>query len=101
MARGLQGVMMRGFGARDHEVTVLGKEWLAPHFLRIRMVSPTVFDDAVAEPTSWLRFWFPDPEGSEMCIRDRLRLALLGRRVGRRPRGRMLTSVTSCPIHET
>lgn len=65
MARGLQGVMMRGFGARDHEVTVLGKEWLAPHFLRIRLVSPTVFDDAVAEPTSWLRFWFPDPEGSE------------------------------------
>ena len=28
-------------------------------------LSPTVFDDAVAEPTSWLRFWFPDPEGSE------------------------------------
>ncbi|BBY31211.1 ABC transporter ATP-binding protein/permease [Mycolicibacterium sediminis] len=65
MARGLQGVMMRGFGARDHEVTVLGKEWLAPHVLRIRLTSETVFDDAVAEPTSWLRFWFPDPDGSE------------------------------------
>lgn len=65
MARGIQGVMMRGFGARDHEVTVLGTEWLAPHFLRIRMVSPTVFDDAVAEPTSWLRFWFPDPDGTD------------------------------------
>jgi ATP-binding cassette subfamily B protein IrtA len=57
--------MMRGFGARDHEVTVLGTEWLAPHFLRIRMVSPTVFTDAVAEPTSWLRFWFPDPDGTD------------------------------------
>lgn len=65
MARGLQGAMMRGFGARDHEVTVLGTEWLAPHYLRIRMVSPTVFDDAVAEPTSWLRFWFPDPDGTD------------------------------------
>ena len=65
MARGLQGVMMRGFGARDHEVTVLGSEPLAPNFLRIHLVSPTVFSDAEAEPTSWLRFWFPDPDGSD------------------------------------
>ncbi len=65
MARGLQGVMMRGFGARDHEVTVLGTERLAPHLLRIRMVSPTVFEDSNTDPTSWLRFWFPDPDGSD------------------------------------
>lgn len=65
MARGLQGVMMRGFGARDHEVTVLGTERLAPHCVRIRMVSPTVFEDSSTDPTSWLRFWFPDPEGSD------------------------------------
>lgn len=65
MARGFQGVMMRGFGARDHEVTVLGTERLAPHCLRIRMVSPTVFEDSNTDPTSWLRFWFPDPQGSD------------------------------------
>lgn len=65
MARGFQGVMMRGFGARDHEVTVLGSERLAPHCVRIRMVSPTVFEDATTDPTSWLRFWFPDPEGTD------------------------------------
>ncbi|WP_395310522.1 ABC transporter ATP-binding protein/permease [Mycobacterium sp. AMU20-3851] len=65
MARGLQGVMMRGFGARDHQVTVLGTERLAPHCLRIRMVSPTVFEDSNTDPTSWLRFWFPDPAGSD------------------------------------
>ena len=65
MARGFQGVMMRGFGARDHEVTVLGTEWLAPHCVRIRMVSATVFEDATTDPTSWLRFWFPDPEGTD------------------------------------
>lgn len=65
MARGFQGVMMRGFGARDHQATVLGTEWLAPHFRRIRMVSPTVFEDSLAEPTSWLRFWFPDPDGTD------------------------------------
>lgn len=65
MARGLQGVMMRGFGARDHEVTVLGTERLAPHCVRIQMVSPTVFEDSNSDPTSWLRFWFPDPDGSD------------------------------------
>jgi ATP-binding cassette subfamily B protein IrtA len=57
--------MLRGFGARDHESTVLGKEFLAPHFVRVHLSSPTLFDEVVAEPTSWLRFWFPDPAGSD------------------------------------
>lgn len=65
MARGIQGVMMRGFGARDHRATVVGTEEVTPNLIRLRMVSPTLFEDAVAEPTSWLRFWFPDPAGSE------------------------------------
>ncbi|PRC48547.1 iron ABC transporter permease, partial [Mycobacterium sp. ITM-2017-0098] len=64
-SRGFQGVMLRGFGARDHESTVVGTEHIAPHFVRVRLVSPTLFEDVVAEPTSWLRFWFPDPEGSD------------------------------------
>ena len=61
--RGFQGVVMRGFGARDHEATVTGVETIAPNFRRIRLVSPTLFRDAVAGPTAWLRFWFPDPDG--------------------------------------
>ncbi|MDO3403240.1 ATP-binding cassette domain-containing protein [Mycolicibacterium neoaurum] len=65
MARGFQGVMMRGFGARDHQVTVLSTQRLAPHCVRIQMVSPTIFEDSSAEPTSWLRFWFPDPDGTD------------------------------------
>ncbi|MBU9767281.1 ATP-binding cassette domain-containing protein [Mycobacterium sp. TNTM28] len=65
MARGFQGVMMRGFGARDHQATVIGTEEVTPNLLRIRMVSPTVFDDAVATPASYLRFWVPDPDGSK------------------------------------
>jgi ATP-binding cassette, subfamily B, bacterial IrtA/YbtP len=64
-SRGFQGVMLRGFGARDHESTVLGKQYIAPHFVRVRLASPTLFDDVVVEPTSWLRFWFPDPDGSD------------------------------------
>jgi ATP-binding cassette, subfamily B, bacterial IrtA/YbtP len=64
MARGFQGAMLRGFGARDHTATVIETVQIAPHFLRIRMVSPTLFEDAEAEPAAWLRFWFPDLDGS-------------------------------------
>jgi ATP-binding cassette subfamily B protein IrtA len=38
-------------------------EHIAPHCVRITMSSPTVFDDVDAGPTTWLRFWFPDPAG--------------------------------------
>ncbi len=64
MARGFQGAVLRGFGARDHTATVLEIFRIAPHFVRIRMESPTLFEDAQAEPAAWLRFWFPDSEGS-------------------------------------
>lgn len=65
MARGFQGAVLRGFGARDHTATVLETERIAPHFLRVRMVSTTLFEDVVVAPTAWLRFWFPDPDGSK------------------------------------
>lgn len=65
MARGLQGAVLRGFGARDHTATVIETVRIAPHFLRVHMTSPTLFEDAVIEPTAWLRFWFPDPDGSD------------------------------------
>lgn len=64
MARGFQGAILRGFGARDHTATVLETVQIAPHFVRIRMQSATLFEDAEAEPAAWLRFWFPDPDGS-------------------------------------
>lgn len=64
MARGFQGVMLRSFGARDHMATVIETDRIAPHFVRIRLESPTLFEDAEAEPAAWLRFWFPDPDGS-------------------------------------
>lgn len=64
MARGLQGVLLRGLGARDHKATVIETARIAAHFVRVRMESPTLFEDAKAEPAAWLRFWFPDPDGS-------------------------------------
>ncbi|KAA0106107.1 ABC transporter ATP-binding protein/permease [Mycolicibacterium sp. P1-5] len=63
MGRGFQGAMLRGFGGRDHLATVEHTEHVAPHCVRITMSSPTVFDDVDAGPTTWLRFWFPDPAG--------------------------------------
>lgn len=54
---------MRGFGARDHLAIVHSKELLAPHFLRVRLISASLFEDVVLLPTAWLRFWFPDPDG--------------------------------------
>ncbi|OMC32004.1 iron ABC transporter permease [Mycobacterium colombiense] len=65
MARGFSGVMLRSFGARDHTATVIETVRIAPHFVRVRMTSPTLFEDVDAEPAAWLRFWFPDPDGSK------------------------------------
>ncbi|MGO4447067.1 ABC transporter ATP-binding protein/permease [Mycobacterium sp. 2YAF39] len=65
MGRGLQGALLRGFGGRDHEATVTEVSRVAPHFVRITMSSPTVFEDVTVEPTAFLRFWFPDPAGSD------------------------------------
>src|SRR5689334_18497363 len=64
MGRGLQGVILRGLGARDHAATVIETVRIASYFVRVRMESPTLFEDAKAEPAAWLRFWFPDPDGS-------------------------------------
>jgi hypothetical protein len=63
MARGIQGVILRRFGARDHTATVVETVYIAPHFERVRMVSPTLFEDVKVEPAAGLRFWFPDPSG--------------------------------------
>ncbi len=66
--RGFSGAIMRGYGARDHEVTVTGTELLAPGFLRVRMHSPTLLQDpqVVVAPTSYIRFWFPDAQGRDV-----------------------------------
>lgn len=63
--RGFGGALMRGVGARDHTLTVTGKEALAPHFVRVHLVSETLFEDMADGATAWIRIWFPDPDGSE------------------------------------
>lgn len=65
MARGFQGTLMRAFGAIDHEATVLDAVDVAPHCRRVKFRSETLFSEAAAGPTSWIRGWFPDAQGAE------------------------------------
>ncbi|WP_217136504.1 ABC transporter ATP-binding protein/permease [Leucobacter chinensis] len=64
--RGIQGAVLRGLGARDYEVTVTATELLAPRFLRVHFTTPTLLDEIEIAPTSWLRFWFPDPDDGDI-----------------------------------
>ncbi|MGF3055559.1 siderophore-interacting protein [Microbacterium sp. YY-01] len=58
--RGMVGVIMRAYGARDHNATVTRTEMLAPHFVRVHLHSPTLLESAAVAPAAFLRFWFPD-----------------------------------------
>lgn len=58
--RGFTGVMMKSFGVKDHDITVVGTEELASHFRRIRFRADTLFSDAQPGATAWVRIWFPD-----------------------------------------
>lgn len=53
-------MMMKSFGVKDHDITVVGTEELAPHFRRIRFRADTLFSDAQPGATAWVRIWFPD-----------------------------------------
>ncbi len=65
MTRGFSGAVMRAFGAQDYAITVVEKEALTPHCVRVRFHSETLFDVVADGPTSWIRCWFPDGEGKE------------------------------------
>ncbi|MFW0791805.1 ABC transporter ATP-binding protein/permease [Gordonia sp. CPCC 205333] len=65
MARGIQGTLMRAFGAIDHEATVLDVVDLTSHCRRVRFRSDSLFNEAAAGPTAWIRGWFPNEEGAE------------------------------------
>lgn len=64
--RGFQGAVMRTMKLRDHTSTVIGAELIAPHFLRVRFTSETLFEDAELVPTAWVRAWFPDHTGKNV-----------------------------------
>lgn len=63
--RGFNGALMRAFGAHDHIATVTATERVAPDFLRVHFDCASVFSELDVTPAAFLRFWFPDPEGSD------------------------------------
>ncbi|MFC3850006.1 ABC transporter ATP-binding protein/permease [Corynebacterium hansenii] len=63
MAKGFEAVVLRGLGAKEHAVTVIGKRRLAPHFIRVTCRSEGLLDPKGEAPANWLRLWFPDPDG--------------------------------------
>lgn len=64
--RGFQGAVLRGFGVRYHTATVRRTERTTPRMVRVWLTAPTLFAEISVEPTAWLRFWFPDPDGSDL-----------------------------------
>ena len=62
MGKGFQGAVLRALGAREHVVTVSGRDQLAEHFVRIHFRSGTLLRDGALHPDSWIRLWFPNPD---------------------------------------
>ena len=65
MGKGFQGAVLKGLGAKEHVLTVTGKEYRAEHFVRVRFHSPTLLDPEGEAPGNWVRAWFPDPDGGQ------------------------------------
>ncbi len=62
MSRGFTGVMMRAYGAGEWVLTVLSVEDVTPHYRRIVVHAPGMFDGTPYGAASYIRLWAPDPE---------------------------------------
>lgn len=65
MGKGFQGAVLKTLGAKEHLLTVTGKEFLAPHFVRIQFTTQTLLRPEGENPASWVRLWFPDTRGGD------------------------------------
>ena len=63
MGKGIQGAVLKGLGAREHVLTVTGREYRADHFVRVFLHSETLLAPGGEAPGNWVRAWFPDPGG--------------------------------------
>ena len=62
MGRGIQGAVLKSLGAKEHVLTVTGREYRTEHFVRVFLRSETLLT-AQEAPGNWVRAWFPDPDG--------------------------------------
>lgn len=65
MGRGYTGAMMRAYGAGEWVLTVLAIEDVTPHYRRITVHAPGMFDGTPYGAGSYLRLWIPDPDDPE------------------------------------
>jgi iron import ATP-binding/permease protein irtA len=63
VGKGIQGAVLKGLGAREHVLTVMGREYRADHFVRVFLRSDTLLAPGGEAPGNWVRAWFPDPGG--------------------------------------
>lgn len=64
MGKGIGGVVLRAFGAKEHQITVTGREQRTDNLVRVSFHSDTLLNPSGEEPGNWMRAWFPDPSGN-------------------------------------
>lgn len=61
--RGVNGVILRAWRARDTRISVMSLEEVSEHFVRLRVDVRDVLSTDDVYPTYWLRLWFTDASG--------------------------------------
>lgn len=61
--RGVNGVILRAWRARDTRISVMSREEVSEHFVRLRVDVRDVLSTDDVYPTYWLRLWSTDASG--------------------------------------
>lgn len=64
MGKGIGGAILRTFGAKEHQLTVTGRQQRTDNLIRVHFHSDTLLNPSGEEPGNWMRAWFPDPSGN-------------------------------------
>ncbi len=62
LRKGVQGVIMRAYRARDYEITVTGSRDIGPRYRRLSFHAPELLAAHPPYPTMWIRLWCPGPD---------------------------------------
>ncbi|MGV9709306.1 siderophore-interacting protein [Gordonia sp. NPDC003424] len=61
--RGIQGVIMKLWGADDYEFTVTSTEQITDEYIRLGFTGGGLLADRPVHPTMWVRLWFENKQG--------------------------------------
>lgn len=65
MGRGLSGLILKAFKARDFRFTVISTEDITEDYRMVRVNVGSLFEEFTYHPTFWFRAWFPKCEATE------------------------------------